>query len=136
MALRSSRRFTSLDSIESGMMIQFTYTKKRDDSNESYTVLVIDPKKKHETSGTEHLHGLVINDYNDDELLTLAANIGKNFKYELEEESRRDPLAFLKEDAAYQKFIQYYGDDRDKVYRTFIPERMSSVRQILLGAVG
>ena len=76
MALRSERRFIGKKNIQSGMLLEFSYTKKSDGSTKSYMVLVIDPSKKNENSNTIQLHGIIINDLSDDELINLVSTLG------------------------------------------------------------
>jgi hypothetical protein len=77
MPLRSERRFISKSNIQSGMLLEFSYTKKSDGFTKSYMVLVIDPAKKNENTKTTQLHGVLINDLSDDELIELVDTLGQ-----------------------------------------------------------
>jgi len=76
MAFRSERRFINLDKVESGMMLQFNYTKLSGESSQ-YTVLVIDPNRKNQRASEPQLHGFIIEDFSDEELLQRILGIMK-----------------------------------------------------------
>ena len=62
------------------MLLEFSYMKIADGTTGRYTVLVIDPIKKNESTGNEQLHALLIDDLNDMELIGLITALG-NFQF-------------------------------------------------------
>lgn len=125
MGLRSERRFISKNSLKTGMMVEFSYTKK-DSTTSSYTVLVVDPDRN------GHLHGILIGDLSDAELIKFATEVGSKFTYDPEE--RNAPITELQSEAAYQRFkSSMFGNTRR--YRTFLLDKITSTRQILTGEV-
>jgi hypothetical protein len=126
MALRSERRYISKGDIKSGMMLDITYQKKSGETK-PYTILVVDPTKQNQYTTTSQLHGILINDLTDAELIKLVVTIG-NLQYQ---EDRRSPLTNLQSDEVYDKYKSLYGS-QDR-YRTFILENIKTARQILLG---
>lgn len=132
MPLRSERRFISLNSVTPGMMIQFNYTKKSGGSG-SYTVLVVDPNRQNEHASEPQLHGFVIDELSDSQLIEFFTSFGKTTKLDYEDR-RASVVEGLNTDEAYTTFkSSKYVDNRS--YRTFNISSMSSVRQILLGEV-
>lgn len=123
MPLRSERRFIAKDKIQSGMMLEFSYKKIKDDSNDTYMVLVIDPDKD------SYLHALKIDDLSDTELIGLITKLG-SFTYD--PDNRKNPITNLQNDEAYNK---YTGIKSDRRYRTFLKNNIVNPRQILLGNV-
>ena len=132
MALRSEGRFISLNNVKPGMMISFNYSKKSGDSGK-YTVLVVDPNRQNERALEPQLHGFVIDELSDKELVEFFTSFGKSIK--LDYEDRRSSIVEeLNTDEAYERFkSSKYVKDRS--YRTFNLSTMSAVRQILLGSV-
>jgi len=132
MALRSERRFIGKGSIESGMMIEFTY-QKTSGGGGSYTVLVVDPALPNKYSSAMQLHGYSIASFDDKELIDFFASFGANMK--LDKDNRRASVVEgLNSDKAYETFLSSkYAQDR--TYRTFNLDNMSQVRQILIGEV-
>ena len=132
MALRSERRFISITNVLPGMMIQFNYTKKSGDSG-SYIVLVVDPNRQNDHASEPQLHGFVIDELSDSQLIEFFASFGKTTKLDYEDR-RASVVEELNTDEAYTAFkSSKYVDNRS--YRTFNLSSMSSVRQILLGEV-
>lgn len=132
MPLRSERRFISLNSVTPGMMIQFNYTKKSGGSG-SYTVLVVDPNRQNDHASEPQLHGFVIDELSDSQLIEFFASFGKTINLDYEDR-RASVVEGLNTDEAYNMFkASKYVDNRS--YRTFNISSMSSVRQILLGEV-
>lgn len=123
MALRSERRFISKEAIQSGMLVEFTYKKVSDESIKSYTVLIVDPNKD------DYLHGLLISDLSDAELIGLVTKLG-SFTYD--PDNRAEPITNLQSDAAYDRYL---GIKNERRYRTFLRENISSLRQILTGTI-
>lgn len=121
MALKSQRRFISKTKIESGMMVDFSYTKLSDGSVKNYTVLVIDPDKD------SKLHALLIDDLSDMEMVTMITKLG-SFSYDPDNPAK--PLTDLKSDEAYSNYL---GIKNQRRYRTFLLEKISNARQILIG---
>jgi hypothetical protein len=123
MALRSERRFISQVALASGMLVEFTYRKMRDSTTKTYMGLVIDPNKNN------YLHALLVDDLSDADLIRLVTTLG-NLTFD--PSNRAQPLTDLKNDAAYKKYSSIKDQRR---YRTFLLSNISSLRQILIGAV-
>lgn len=131
MALRSERRFIGIASLEPGMMIQFNYSKKSGGSGK-YTVLVVDPERQNDRATEPQLHGFVIDELSDSELIEFFASFGKSMKLDYDDR-RASVVEGLNTDAAYETFkSSKYVKDRS--YRTFNLSGMSGVRQILIGS--
>ncbi len=131
MPLRSERRFIGINNVTPGMMIQFNYTKKSGGSG-SYTVLVVDPNRQNDHASEPQLHGFVIDELSDSQLIEFFASFGKTINLDYEDR-RASVVEGLNTDEAYNMFkVSKYVDNRS--YRTFNLSSMSSVRQILLGA--
>ena len=130
MAIRSQRRFININDIESGMMIQFTY-KKLSGETQEYVVLVIDPDRQNEHASQPQLHGYVLKDFSDKELVEFFSA----FDTEVNLNPRNNKKPVIKElnnDAAYAKFAaSKYVSNR--AYRTFNLSNISRTRQILVG---
>lgn len=132
MALRSERRFISIDAVESGMMIQFNYTKKSGGSG-NYVVLVVDPSRQNERATENQLHGFVIDELSDKELIEFFASFNKNINIDYTDR-RASVVEGLNTNEAYATFASSkYVKDRS--YRTFNLSGISRVRQILIGSV-
>ena len=132
MALRSERRFIGITSLKSGMMIEFNYTKKSGGSG-NYVVLVVDPKRQNERATEPQLHGFVIDELSDSELIEFFTSFGKSTKLDYDDR-RASVVEDLNTDEAYNTFkSSKYVKDRS--YRTFNLSGMSSIRQILIGSV-
>ena len=131
MAFLSERRFISMDNIQSGMFLEFKYVKESDGAIKSYKVLVIDPQKINENTSQKYLHALLIDDFSDEDLMTLIVSLSGEFNYD--PDSRDAPLGNLQTDESYRKFVSKYSNT--DIYRTFKLTNMSTVRQILTGAV-
>lgn len=112
------------------MLLEFSYMKIVDGTTGSYTVLVVDPIKKNESTGNEQLHALLIDDLNDMELIGLITALGS---FEFNPDDRAAPLANLQSDAVYTKYLSTTKSQRR--YRTFILKNIASPRQILIGEV-
>ena len=132
MPLRSERRFINMDKVTSGMMIQFNYVKRSGDTGQ-YIVLVVDPRRQNVRATEPQLHGFVIEEMSDSELIEFFASLGTNIN--IDYENRRGTVVEgLNTDEAYTKFsTSKYVKARS--YRTFNLSSMSQVRQILIGAV-
>lgn len=122
MSLLSERRFIDIGNLSSGMLVEFSYTKISDDSTKSYIAIVIDPNKDN------YLHALLIDDLSDFELVNLVVRLGDSFTFD--PDKRADPLTNLKTDEAYNKYL---GIKNQRRYRTFLVNKISSLRQILIG---
>lgn len=132
MALRSEGRFISLNNVKPGMMISFNYTKKSGDSGK-YIVLVVDPRRQNERALEPQLHGFVIDELSDKELVEFFTSFGKKTKLDYTDR-RASVVEELNTDDAYERFKESkYVKDRS--YRTFNLSSMSTVRQILLGSI-
>lgn len=132
MPLRSERRYISLNNVQSGMMIQFNYKKKSGERGQ-YIVLVVDPNRTNERATEPQLHGFVIKELSDKELVDFFNSFETDVK--LTSEDKREPvIKELNTDEAYSKFkSSKYIEDRS--YRTFNLSSISQVRQILVGSV-
>jgi hypothetical protein len=120
MALRSVRRFIGINNVKSGMLVQFGYS-KLDNSSNSYTALVIDPNKNN------YMHALLIDKLSDAELVSLVTQLG-SLNYD--PEAKNAPITDLQNDEAYKNYTQI----KDKrLYRTFRLNKISNLRQILIG---
>lgn len=132
MPIRSERRYVGLGDIESGMMIEFSYTKKSGDTN-SYIVLVIDPSRPNKYTSESQLHGFVIDKLSDMELIEFFSSFNKTLKFDYEDR-RASVIEGLNTDEAYSTFASSkYVKNRS--YRTFNLNSMSQIRQVLLGSV-
>ena len=132
MPLRSEPQFVSLSNVKSGMMIQFNYQKKSGGAG-SYTVLVIDPNRKSERATEPQLHGFVIDELSDSQLIEFFASFGTSINMDYDDR-RASVVENLNTDEAYKTFSSSpYVKDRS--YRTFNLSGMSQVRQILIGSV-
>lgn len=133
MAIRSERRFIGLTSIKSGMMIQFTYTKKSGGSG-SYVVLVVDPNRQNERATEPQLHGFVIDELTDEQLVDFFATFRKSINLSYDERTA-SVVEGLNTEEAYEAFTSSkYVKNRS--YRTFNLSGISQLRQVLLGSVG
>ena len=132
MPLRSERRFIGLSDVEPGMMIQFNYSKKSGGGG-SYVVLVVDPNKENDHATEPQLHGFVINELSDSQLIDFFSSFGKSVAID-SENRRASVVEGLNTDEAYATFASSkYVKNRS--YRTFNLSGVSQVRQILLGSV-
>lgn len=132
MALRSERRFIGIKDVKPGMMVEFTYAKKSGGKGK-YVVLVVDPNKQNEHASEPQLHGFIIDELTDSQLIDFFATFGKSIK--MDYEKRRESIVEeLNTDEAYQAFAasKYV---KDRTYRTFNLSGISQMRQILLGSV-
>jgi len=127
MALRSERRFISKTNIKSGMLLSITY-KKNSGEVKDYMLITIDPDKENKFTKNNQLHGLLVDDLSDEELIKMIVTIG-NLSYDPTDV--RAPLTDIQNDEAYEKFKANY--DTKKRYRTFTLDNIRSVRQILVG---
>lgn len=132
MPLRSERRFININSVESGMMIQFSYTKKSGDSG-NYVVLVVDPNRTNERATEPQLHGFVIDELTDSELIEFFSSFNKSINLDYDDR-RAKVVEGLNTDEAYDAFsTSKYVQNRS--YRTFNLSGISQVRQILIGSI-
>lgn len=132
MALRSERRFIGISNVQSGMMVQFNYTKKSGGSG-SYIVLVVDPDRKNNHAKEPQLHGFVIDDMSDEELMEFFTSFRKNVNIDFTDRAA-SVVEGLNSSEAYDNFkASKYVKNRS--YRTFSVSGISQLRQILLGSV-
>lgn len=132
MPLRSERRFIGISSVTSGMMIEFNYSKKSGGSGK-YTVLVVDPYKPNVNSSEPKLHGFIINELTDSELIEFFSSFGKSVNIDYTDR-RATVVKEINTDEAYNTFkSSKYVKNRS--YRTFNLSNMSSIRQILIGSI-
>lgn len=132
MSLRSERRYIGVDDIKSGMMVQFSYSKKSGGSDE-YIVLVVDPKRQNERALEPQLHGFVIEELSDRELIEFFTSLGTVTKIDYTDR-RASVVEGLNTDEAYAKFksTKYV---KERSYRTFNISGISRARQILVGSI-
>lgn len=109
------------------MLLEFLY---KSDSNpqKKYTVLVIDPNRQNTHATGNQLHALLIDDLSDFDLLGLVTKVGN---LSLDPDNREAPLTDLKSNDAYIKYTNTISSQRR--YRTFNVDKLSAVRQILIG---
>jgi hypothetical protein len=126
MSLKSERRILSKDKIQSGIMVEFSYTGKQSKSDK-YSIIVIDVVT---SNGVEYLHGLVLENLSDLDIVRLSTEIGKSFNFDPDE--RKMPLTSLNSDEAYDRYkTSIFKNDRR--YRTFIMNNILNLQQILIG---
>jgi hypothetical protein len=132
MPLRSERRYIGLGDVKSGMMIEFNYAKKAGGSGR-YVVLVVDPDKKNDRATEPQLHGFVIGDLTDSQLIEFFSSFGTTVKIDYEDR-RASVVENLDSQEAYNKFAssKYV---RNRSYRTFNLSGITRVRQVLVGSV-
>jgi hypothetical protein len=112
------------------MLIEFSYTKIKDGSMGKYTVLVIDPSKKNESTTNTQLHGLLVDDLSDMDLVRISTEFGQTFNYNPDD--RSNPITNLQSEDAYARYAASTMKN-DRRYRTFAVNNISSLRQILIG---
>jgi hypothetical protein len=127
MPLRSEGRYISPEEFQTGMMIDFSYT-KRDSTVQRYLAIVIDPAKK--TGDNIYLHALLIDGLSDMELVRLSIEVGQVFNYDPDD--REAPITYLQSDDAYSRY-KASPFLNQRIYRTFLLENVTSPRQILIG---
>jgi len=130
MALRSERKFISKGNIQSGMLVEFSYKKIKDGNTGKYTVLVIDPNKKNESTTKDQLHGLLVDDLSDMDLVRISTEFGQTFNYNADD--RSNPITNLQSGEAYSRYTASTMKN-DRRYRTFVVDNISSLQQILIG---
>jgi hypothetical protein len=130
MGLRSERRFISKYEVTTGMLLEFSYIKAKDKKTANYMILVIDPEKLHDSTDNAHLHGILIDNLSDLEIVRISTEIGQEFNYNPDE--RRVPITMLQSDEAYVRYTASFIKN-DRRYRTFLVDNMANVRQILIG---
>lgn len=132
MPLRSERRFINISKVTSGMMIEFTYSKKSGERG-TYMVFVVDPNRTNDRATEPQLHGFVIDKMNDTELIEFLSSFRKGINIDFEDR-RASIVEGIDTDEAYDTFkaSKYVGERK---YRTFNLSAMSAVRQILIGSV-
>lgn len=131
MPILSERRYISVGDIRSGMMIQFTYNKKSGGTDD-YIVLVVDPNKPNKYTTEKQLHGFIIEDLSDAQLIEFFSSFNKTVKLDYLDR-RASVVEGLNTTEAYNAFkTSKYVKDRS--YRTFNLNSMNQVRQILLGS--
>lgn len=133
MAFRSERRFISYPAVTTGMMVEFSYTKESGETN-TYTAIVIDPSKPKEVDGVQqkYMHAILLDDLTDFEVIKLATELGEEFEFN--PDNRRLPITYLKTDEAYANYKKSNVKPK-RIYRTFITEKIKTIRQILLGEI-
>lgn len=128
--LRGTRQFISKEKLESGMLVEFSYRQEYGDKTvKTYQILVIDPRKKNERGSEDLLHGILIEDLNDSELLQLANSLSVE---PLLLEGEKIPLTNFKSTGTLINYNASAFKDSKK-YRTFILKNIQGTpRQILL----
>jgi hypothetical protein len=133
MALRSEQRFINIDRVESGMMLVFKYVKLSGEQD-TYTVLVIDPNRTNNRAREPQLHGFIIEELSDEELIQFIVSFRTTTNIGDYENRRKAIVDKLDTDTSYEKFrSSKYADGRP--YRTFNRSKISQLRQILIGEV-
>jgi hypothetical protein len=114
------------------MMVQFRYTKKSGETNQ-YVVLVVDPQRTNKRATEPQLHGFVIDEMNDKELIEFFSSLQGNINIDYEDR-RASIIEGLNTDEAYKKFTssKYI---KDRSYRTFNLSAITGIRQILIGSI-
>lgn len=131
MAIRSERRFIAISSITPGMLIEFTY-KKAIGGGGKYIVLVIDPSRQNERAKEEQLHGFIVDDMSDAELIRFISNFKTSITL-MSEDRRMAIVDNLNSTDAYAEFkASEYKDKR--IYRTFNVSKITRPQQILVGS--
>ena len=130
MAIRSERRFIALNKVRPGMMVEFNYSKK-DGGSGKYVVLVIDPEKTNDHARESQLHGCVIGELTDEQLVSFFASFRK--PVQMGTDRRASVVEGLDSDEAYDAFMSS-AFAKDRPYRTFNRSGISQMRQILLGS--
>jgi hypothetical protein len=132
MPIRSTRRFIGITDVKPGMMVQFNYSKKGGGSG-SYIVLVVDPRRENDHATEPQLHGFIIGELSDTQLIEFFNSFGKTVSLDSVEQ-RASVIEGLNTDEAYAKFStsKYV---KNRAYRTFNLSGISQMRQILLGNV-
>lgn len=131
MAIRSERRYIGLDDVKSGMMIEFNYSKAAGGAGR-YVVLVVDPRRQNDRARGPQLHGFVIGDLSDSQLVEFFTSFGTSVKLDYEDR-RASVVEDLNTQEAYSKFASSKFV-KNRSYRTFNLNGMSKVRQVLLGS--
>lgn len=126
MSLRSERRFIQKNSINSGMMLEFSYT-SLDDVVKNYSILAIDIISK---NNKEYLHGLLMDGLADFDLVRLSTQIGKQFNFD--PDNRSDPITKLNSVESYELY-KSSNIKNDRRYRTFLMSNITKLQQILIG---
>ena len=129
MTLRSKRRFISIGDIQSGMMLQFRYT-KADNTTDDYIVLVIDPSRRDPRTDKIQLHAYDIGQLSDSDIEQFMLDLDTVLTIDVN--NRRKSLVALNVDEVYRHFIKS-SQYKDRPYKRFLPEKMQLVRQLLVG---
>lgn len=96
-------------------------------------MLVVDPNRRNERATESQLHGFVIDELSDSELLEFFASFRKSISLDYDDR-KRSVVEGLNTDEAYETFASSkYVKDRS--YRTFNLSGMTQIRQILIGSV-
>jgi hypothetical protein len=111
------------------MLLDIIYQKDSGETS-TYSVLAIDPDKVNQFTNNRQLHGLLIGDLTDDEIVKLINVMGELI---YNPEDKKAALVDLQNNESYQKFSANY--DTKKRYRTFTLNNIRSVRQILVGGI-
>lgn len=132
MSIRSERKSINLTDVKSGMMVQFDYVKQSGETGQ-YVVLVVDPNRKNARATQPQLHGFIIDQLTDEQLLEFFSSFRKNIKIDYEDR-RASIIEGLNSEEAYETF-KASNYVKDRTYRTFNLNSISNLRQILLGSV-
>lgn len=128
--LRGTRQFISKEKLESGMLVEFSYRQEYGDKTvKTYQILVIDPRKKNERGSEDLLHGILVEDLNDEDLLKLANSLSGT---SIMLEGEKAPLANLKSTGILTNY-NASAIKGNRKYRTFLLKNIQGTpRQILL----
>jgi hypothetical protein len=106
------------------MILDFRYNKLNGEAK-MYQALVIDPSKLDKHTGNLQMHGLLIDDLGDQELLEMLKMLGSFFEAP---PGWRNPIADYNSDAVYERIKQRITDIK-KRYRTFLVDNITEPRQ-------
>ena len=113
-------------------MITFDYS-KREGGSGNYTVLVVDPNRQNSHANEPQLHGFVIDELSDSELIEFFSSFRKGIRLDYEDR-RASVIEELNTDEAYTAFksSKYV---KNRTYRTFNLSGMKTIKQILIGMI-
>lgn len=133
MPLFSKRKPISIDRIKSGMLLEFKYTKLTGE-DDTYTILVVDPKRKNDHAREPQVHAYLIDDLDEDTLIEFMEAFTAEIQLGTDEEKKEILIEELNTDDSYFFFLSsQFAENR--MYRTFNRSKMRSIKQILIGPV-
>jgi len=119
MPLRSERRFISISNVKPGMMIEFNYTKKSGGGG-SYIILVVDPNRKNERATEPQLHGFVIDELTDEQLIEFFSSFRKSINIDYKDrknERATEPQlhGFVIDELTDEQLIEFFSSFRKSI---------------------